>query len=1474
MKGLVPRMAMRALSCVCAFLFSFSAARAEALYAPVGPNTWGAPYYVPAAIVGVSQGDTVEAAVALWWAKYQALYFWAFPGCSFQQPMFNPVNPSGDVVVIGYVILQGTCGGGNPIYSTVIAGQCPEGYLRDVGRPATDPRACYFVPPVDPEQMQGDPESPDSASPSPEGALPESPEGEPGAPDVPSPDSTDSAEGGGAGSSGPVNCEAGAVGDPINTANGNKYATITDLKPAGASPLRLVRHYDSQMPQGGAFGSHWRHHYERQIETVSATSVKLRRPDGKALQFVLENGQWKAKGNINLRLQSLGTGQGWQVTTAQDERESYDAGGRLVSIAARSGMSQSLTYDSTGKLYTVTDSHGHQLRFEYDAQGRIATVFDPAGQPYRYTYDAAGNLNTRLTPDNRTIAYRYEYAAFPHALTSVEDGNGLQTDYTLYDAKGRAYSNGASAGTDQLTINYGDDYTATVTDSRNVTYGYTFELVQGVLKATGLTRSCPTCGTVARSFTRDANGNITSRTDFNGIRTTYAYDLARNLEISRTEAVGTPQQRIIATEWHPTFNLPVTITEPGRTTVMVYSDSGNMESLAVTDTATGEVRTWRYTYGDYGLLASRTLPGGENVHYVYDGRGFLTKATTSAGLATEYLDYDANGRVGRIVYPNGLTMAFTYDGVGRVLTRSETVANPDGSNGPSWWQVVADWLRKLFGGEPLWPEAQGESGIAVTRYSYDNAGLLTDIELPDGETLHYEYDAAYRVVRAKDALGNTIDILRDPYGKPLETQITDPSGVLARTLVRSYDGLGRLAKVSGNNGQQLTQRYDDEGYLLEQTNALGQRTQRGRDALYRTTSLTDADNRTTGFDFDPLDQLTGVTDARGNRTAYGRNAFGEAVTEHSPDRGNILREFENGRLKRSTDARGITHAFGYDADGRVTSRTSPEGTVTYRYDEGEYGQGRLTTVLDASGRTHYRYNSQGRVVEKASALNDGPTLTVGYGYTLGGKLKEIATPGKHLIRYGYDAQGRLASVTVDGTLLLDQMRFGAAGITGWTWGNGELRREVYDLDGRVTQIDSGSALARRYGYDTANRLTSLVDTQAGVNDRYGYDALGRLIFQQSTAITYGYQYDALGNRTQKQQSGQGGSITTSYTIDADNNRLLGETTAGKSQAYGYLPSGQLSHDGTATYRYNDEGRLVEVTGQRPLRNRYNALGQRVRKAGRGVTVFAFDEAGRLLGEYTPGGVMVREYVWLGSRLVGMLSQQEKGVLSVHADHLGTPRAVSAGTTVLWRWEGEAFGNSQPNEQVAGPSRKFTLPLRFPGQYHDSETGLFYNYFRDYSPASGRYVESDPVGMAGGVNPYIYTTSDPLHYIDPFGLDGVLPYPAVPAFTDALSGFARGLFAGLGTAGAVVTGAFWPSSLADGTLNAERPPGYWPGDAGAAEWGRRNGVGAREGKGRFHGIKQSCPGSRATDDWSTNPETGDVIDPNGDSWGNLEDVKSK
>src|SRR5262249_8843061 len=110
------------------------------------------------------------------------------------------------------------------------------------------------------------------------------------------------------------------------------------------------------------------------------------------------------------------------------------------------------------------------------------------------------------------------------------------------------------------------------------------------------------------------------------------------------------------------------------------------------------------------------------------------------------------------------------------------------------------------------------------------------------------------------------------------------------------------------------------------------------------------------------------------------------------------------------------------------------------------------------------------------------------------------------------------------------------------------------------------------------------------------------------------------------------------------------------------------------------------------------------------------------------------------------------VFYVWPDHLGTPRQVSdVNNQSRWEWaHNDPFGNNVPNENPGGLGT-FTYNLRFPGQYYDAETGKHYNYYRDYDSSLGRYLQSDPIGLDGGLNTFGYVSANPLAFIDPRGL---------------------------------------------------------------------------------------------------------------------------
>ncbi|MCP3671313.1 MAG: hypothetical protein GY814_12940, partial [Gammaproteobacteria bacterium] len=157
----------------------------------------------------------------------------------------------------------------------------------------------------------------------------------------------------------------------------------------------------------------------------------------------------------------------------------------------------------------------------------------------------------------------------------------------------------------------------------------------------------------------------------------------------------------------------------------------------------------------------------------------------------------------------------------------------------------------------------------------------------------------------------------------------------------------------------------------------------------------------------------------------------------------------------------------------------------------------------------------------------------------------------------------------------------------------------------------------------------------------------------------------------------------------------------------------------------------------------------------GTTYYLYDPGGQLLGEYDASGQPIKEYVHLEGEPIAQVDNTS--ITYLHTDHLATPRKATNGAgQVVWQWESEAFGNALPQ------SSGIAVNLRFPGQYYDAETGLYYNYFRYYDPSTGRYITSDPIGLDGGLNTFGYVEGNPTNRADFFGLfspnDGFPPVP--------------------------------------------------------------------------------------------------------------------
>jgi RHS repeat-associated protein len=233
-----------------------------------------------------------------------------------------------------------------------------------------------------------------------------------------------------------------------------------------------------------------------------------------------------------------------------------------------------------------------------------------------------------------------------------------------------------------------------------------------------------------------------------------------------------------------------------------------------------------------------------------------------------------------------------------------------------------------------------------------------------------------------------------------------------------------------------------------------------------------------------------------------------------------------------------------------------------------------------------------------------------------------------------------------------------------------------------------------------------------------------------------------------------GTQATAFTVSSTSNRLT-STSGFLNRSYAYDAVGNALSYEDVTLTYNNRNRLAATQKSATTRSYvYNALGQLAKAAGGagGTVHYVHDEAGHLIGEYDAAGALIQETVWLGDTPVATLRPGSPVEINyVHADHLGTPVRVTRSTDNArrWQWNKDPFGTLVANENPDAVG-SFVYNLRFPGQLFDGQAGLHQNMYRDYSPAIGRYVESDPIGLDGGINTYSYVGQNPVARTDPTG----------------------------------------------------------------------------------------------------------------------------
>ncbi len=1042
----------------------------------------------------------------------------------------------------------------------------------------------------------------------------------------------------------------------------------------------------------------------------------------------------------------------------------YDANGKLASVRDRAEVAQArqVVYQWTGReLRTVTDVRGNGWHYSYIGAKTLLlkSKTDPDGRMTTIDYDGAQRVQKVTQPDGTTVRYEYSYDKTRQKYFVRLTYSSGRINENWYDKDGRIVRRDVNGVTVQTVIR----------DARR--HIYTDELghqtVREVDEWENLLRLTHPDKT-SQSYTYDpVYSHVLTATDERGTLIQYQYDGKGNL-IRRTDALGTPAQRV---------------------TNYTYDRYGNvLDVTRLSDAVSGEAQVSN-TYDDSGNRKTETtrVSAGEayTIHYdSYDRMGNLLRWRDGRNQVWQQT-FNGTGQRTSITDPLNHTTRYAYDGAGNLMR----VTTSDGKS--TQYKIgIKGQLDKLIDAD------QNE-----TRYRYNKKGQSAAIYDEEGRATQLKYDFIGRVKQAVDGAGNTI---RFEYGVVQQHNVTQAQmSAIAYPTYReelNYDSRGRLRQAIDylTTGTYITRRrdYDEVGNL---------------------TGIIDADQKRTTYAYDALNRLIEVTypDAHTNRYAYdNRNNLLSVTNEKQVVIRRYQYDLKNRATQESGPGIGTIHYF-YDADDNLIRKVDGKGQViVYAYD----GVNRLTTQTYSSvgaslpGKTiYYSYNLRNRLI----GYDDGQTSAVYTWDALQRKTSETVNFGpfsktlsttyykNSLVKTDTDAEGITRAYTYDAGNRLSQIRLPD---------EGPIIYGEYQWN-RPKKITYPGGSARELNYDPLMRLTHITARDPGrnavLNMRYGYDKVGNTTTRTTVQGTVNYSYDMRYRLTRVDNPGQSDG---GYTYDAVGNRLTDLSTPGtwtynaanQLIAYGnitlnYDANGSLTTKTeagqTTTYVYNQNNRLSEVKDSSNAviaRYYYDPFGRRLWKEVGGVRTFFLYAKEGLVAEMDNTGTVMRSYGYAPQSRYGSspLYQRSGGEYSYYqADRLGTPQELISKTgAVQWKGTAQAFGRT--TEDISLKSNN----LRFPGQYYDSETGLYYNHFRYYDPKTGRYISRDPTGLAAGLNLYAYVNNNPFLYSDPFGL-AAAPNPYAPSLLSSYGPFCLGARARYivistlaGGAGGAVSGA--------------------------------------------------------------------------------------
>ncbi len=1203
--------------------------------------------------------------------------------------------------------------------------------------------------------------------------------------------------------------------DPVNTITGDFNHTHTDLLvPTVGLPLEFTRYYHSGSAMQRYLSPGWTHTYDRYL-VFNGDDVTVFYPDGHSVIFEDVSGVLTPRAGIYDTLEE-DAGE-YTLTTKNQVEYVFDSDGVLQSISDRNGNTLSLSYTS-GRLTSVTDEESsptRSLTIAYKSgTDLIETVTGPLGREVTFSYD--GNDDLEVITDVKGGETTYAYG--DDGMETLEDANGTLQVTNTYDSAGRVAEQQDAVG-ETTCIYYGTGPTYTSGNCGGPTPApasdETIVVDQRGFKTTYINdtegRTSGVKNHLGDSITHgfDANNNVDCITDELGRKTAFDYDANGNLTqmIDAANTDGNCQLKSggVASEY--TYNSTNDLTRvlaavsngvAMNATEYIYDDAGNLTRLlrggyrlvaddqdldAYDDSEEAYLSTdeeaacaANFTYSDEGppdafpldFTDDRIVNNSDTLSFgPYFNQTFVPNDDPLDPAQRYDLYQDANNIIDMSdvlsltpefnrFCSEPLLTCFTYGGSGLLEEVFESETH----------EVPADPTDACLG--------DGNT----TLFEYDSNGNLVSSVNPrfssqgtPPETV-YDYDDGGRLLGITNELGHDVTFTYDDFNMPL-TRTDELGNVTSWT----YDNKGTLKAVTDGNRQPVSTPesgtdcgasgtgdgddddsdgvaddgcpnsiydYDDADRLVEVIDALGQSTTYGHDAGGNLTSVTDANRQPVGpaetgtaqcgtagtgngvdddsdgkkddgcpstiYVYDSLNRLTSATDALGRVTSYTYDAASQ--------------------LAQRTDARGLVTKYFPDALGRLDLlehwNITLVDSVDYTYD----AVGNRTYMDYGTGNTAYFYDHLNRLVQVTGGVR--------YIYDELGDLTELYyLPSGDVVEYAYNEDHSLDTVTDwlsnETTYTYDD----AGNLTKTTLPNGVWTDFGYDTADRLTSVFNEkkpppvTISSFSYTLDAAGNRTQMVDT-SGTN-AYDYDPLYRL-----TEVTYPdpetdtYTYDPVGNRLTKD--------STSYTYDAANQML----TAG-AVSYGYDANGNQTTRGSDTFTYDHENRLLEsIIGSFTSTSAYNGDGLRVSlEVGDGVnppvtTDYVWD-VNRPLPVVLDDGT--NRYVY-GLDLIAAIDGSDEATYFTY-DGLGsTTELLDEAGDATDAYTYDVFGAVRASTGSSANDWLFT------GEQHDTDSDLYYLRARHYDPATGRFLGQDPLGIGNG---YSYVGNNPVNYVDPSGL---------------------------------------------------------------------------------------------------------------------------